>query len=153
MTSTDSTTERDLLVERLMRSSAGFFDVFTTYLGDRLGLYRALTDGGPATSQELAERSGTHERYTREWLEQQTVVGALLVDDPGAAPAERRYRLPAGHVEVLADRDSPAYLAPLAQSLVGRRPTTGRPYWTHSAAAGVCPLRSMGGIPAKVRAA
>ena len=55
----------------------------------------------------------------REWLEQQTVIGTLRVDDPAAAPEMRRYHLPAGHAEVLAERDSPSYLAPLAQLMVG----------------------------------
>jgi 2-polyprenyl-3-methyl-5-hydroxy-6-metoxy-1,4-benzoquinol methylase len=95
------------------------FDVYTTYVGDRLGLYRALADGGPSTSAEVARRSGAHERYVREWLEQQTVVGILRVDDPCAAPHQRRYHLPAGHAEVLLDRDSPSYLSPLAQLMVG----------------------------------
>ncbi len=45
------------------------------------GLYRALAEGGPATSAELASRTGTHERYIREWLEQQTVAGILEVED------------------------------------------------------------------------
>ncbi|MBV9322404.1 MAG: methyltransferase domain-containing protein [Chloroflexi bacterium] len=118
-TLTDADTERDALAERLMRATAGMFDVYTTYLGDRLGLYRALQAGGPATSSELARRSGTHERYVREWLEQQTVVGTLRVDDPRALPLERRYHLPAAHAEVLVERDSPSYLAPLAQLMVG----------------------------------
>jgi 2-polyprenyl-3-methyl-5-hydroxy-6-metoxy-1,4-benzoquinol methylase len=52
-------------------------------------------------------------------LEQQTVIGTLRVDDPRAAPHERRYYLPAGHAEVLLERDSPNYLAPLAQLMVG----------------------------------
>ncbi len=37
-------------------------------IGDRLGLYRAMADGRPVTSAELAERTGTAERYVREWL-------------------------------------------------------------------------------------
>jgi SAM-dependent methyltransferase len=111
--------ERDFLVERLMRSSAGMFDIFTTYLGDRLGLYQALVAGGPATSTELADRTGTNERYLREWLEQQTVIGTLVVDDASSGPAERRYHLPAGHAEVLVECDSQSYLAPLAQLMVG----------------------------------
>jgi 2-polyprenyl-3-methyl-5-hydroxy-6-metoxy-1,4-benzoquinol methylase len=118
-TTTDIATERDALVERLLRATAGMFDVCTTYLGDRLGLYRALEDGRPSTSAEVARRSGTHERYVREWLEQQTVIGTLQVDDPCAAPDARRYHLPAAHAEVLLDRDSPNYLAPLAQLMVG----------------------------------
>ena len=116
---TDTALERDALVERLMRATAGMFEVYTTYIGDRLGLYRALAEGGPATSRDLATRTGTNERYAREWLEQQTVIGTLRVDDASAGPTERRYSLPAGHGEVLVDRDSPSYLAPLAQLMVG----------------------------------
>ncbi len=37
-------------------------------IGDRLGLYRAMGDGVPVTSTQLAERTGTTERYIREWL-------------------------------------------------------------------------------------
>ncbi|MGA8027574.1 MAG: class I SAM-dependent methyltransferase [Bryobacteraceae bacterium] len=37
-------------------------------IGDKLGLYRAMADGNPVTSSELAERTGTAERYIREWL-------------------------------------------------------------------------------------
>jgi hypothetical protein len=36
-------------------------------LGDRLGLYKVLRDGGSITAADLAARSGTHERYIREW--------------------------------------------------------------------------------------
>jgi SAM-dependent methyltransferase len=111
--------ERDALIERLMAATGGMFDIFTTYLGDRLGLYRALAEGGPATSHQLADRTGTHERYTREWLEQQTVIGTLRVDDPAVDQAARRYHLPAGHAEVLAERDNPNYLLPLAQLMIG----------------------------------
>src|SRR5947207_1184486 len=104
----DADRQRDALIERLMRAAGGMFDIYTTYLGDRLGLYRALVADGPRTSAELAEGTGTDERYVREWLEQQTVIGTLLVDDASAAPAERRYHLPAGHVSVLVERDSPS---------------------------------------------
>jgi SAM-dependent methyltransferase len=118
-TETETERERDALAERLMRATSGMFDLYIAYLGDRLGLYRALADGGPCTPAELAARTGTHERYVREWLEQQTVSGTLRVDDPGAASAERRYFLPAGHAEVLAERDSASFLAPLVQLMVG----------------------------------
>jgi len=37
-------------------------------IGDRLGLYRAMADGHPVTPAELAARTGTAERYVREWL-------------------------------------------------------------------------------------
>jgi SAM-dependent methyltransferase len=37
-------------------------------IGDKLGLYRAMTDGTPVTAAELAKGTGTSERYVREWL-------------------------------------------------------------------------------------
>jgi 2-polyprenyl-3-methyl-5-hydroxy-6-metoxy-1,4-benzoquinol methylase len=106
---------RDALVGRLGEAILGTMDLFNLYLGDRLGLYRALADGGPATSVDLAGRAGIHERYAREWLEQQAVGAILTVDDPDKPAAERRYTLPAGHDEVLLDADSLYY-----QAFIGR---------------------------------
>ena len=125
MTIVDLTTEqrdterRDALVERLFQANLGLLDLFTVYLGDRLGLYRALASGGPATPAELATCAGIHQRYAREWLEQQAVTGILDVDDPAAPASRRRYQLPAGHAEVLTNRDSLSYLAPLGRFHVG----------------------------------
>ena len=115
----DVVAARDAFADRLMRSAAGVFEIFTIYIGDQLGLYEALARGGPASSPELATRTGTQERYVREWLEQQTVAGLLAVDDARAAALERRYALPPAHAEVLADPESLSYLAPLAQALAG----------------------------------
>jgi SAM-dependent methyltransferase len=98
----------DDLGERLFQASIAMFDLMTVYLGDRLGLYRALVQG-PATSTELAERTGTFERYVREWLEQQAVSGILEVEDEAAGALERRYRLPPRYLEVLTNEDSLAY--------------------------------------------
>jgi len=111
--------QRDAFVERIFQSLGGAFDIFTIYLGDRLGLYEALAEDGPATSVGLARRTGTTERYVREWLEQQTVTGILSVEDPNAGPKERVYRLPEAFQEVLVDRDSLNYVAPLARLVVG----------------------------------
>ncbi|MCK7503545.1 MAG: SAM-dependent methyltransferase [Desulfobacterales bacterium] len=111
--------ERDAFVARLLTSTAGAFDIFTLYIGDRLGFYRSLAEHGASTAGELAARTGAYERYVREWLEQQTVAGILGVEDEHAAAGTRRYRLPAGHQEVLVDRDSLNYLAPLVQMVVG----------------------------------
>jgi hypothetical protein len=69
--------QRDALVARLFQATLSMMDLFTIYLGDRLGLYRALASDGPMTPAELASRSGTNERYAREWLEQQAVAGLL----------------------------------------------------------------------------
>lgn len=107
--------QRDELVERLFGASLGAIDILTVYLGEHLGLYQALSDGGPLTSLELAAKTGTHERYAREWLEQQAIIGIVEVDDADTVPKSRRYGLPPGHAEVLLDRDSLAYLGPLAR--------------------------------------
>lgn len=104
--------------ERLLRSAAGAFDLYTIHVGHRLGLYAALADSEPITSAELAERCALHERYVREWLEQQAVAGLLEVDDEEAPAGERRYRLLPAPAEVLADPESLNYLAPLAQIMV-----------------------------------
>jgi 2-polyprenyl-3-methyl-5-hydroxy-6-metoxy-1,4-benzoquinol methylase len=101
----------DALARRLFADALGALELYTVYVGERLGLYRALADGGPATSSELAGRTGTVERYVREWLEHHAASGLLAVDDPAAGPLDRRYRLPAGHLPVLADPDDVRYAA------------------------------------------
>jgi SAM-dependent methyltransferase len=107
----------DALAERIFGSLIGTMEVFTIYLGDRLGLYAALADG-PATTADLAGRAGIAERYAREWLEQQAVAGVLEVDDASLPAAERRYALPPEHAEVLLERDALTYLAPVPRMLV-----------------------------------
>ena len=134
----DQVEPRDAFVERLLKSTAGLFDIFTIYLGDRLGFYQSLANGEVLTSVELAARSGAHERYVREWLEQQTVSGVLVVENPQAEPTARRFRLPAPHAEVLAERDSLNYLAPLAQLAVGA---------AHPIHAVINAFRHGGGVP------
>jgi 2-polyprenyl-3-methyl-5-hydroxy-6-metoxy-1,4-benzoquinol methylase len=103
--------DADRLAERLFQSSLGAFELYTIYVGDRLGFYATLADGGEVTSGELAARTATAERHVREWLEQQASSGFLTADDAAAAPADRRYRLPPEHVPVLADPNDLRYEA------------------------------------------
>jgi 2-polyprenyl-3-methyl-5-hydroxy-6-metoxy-1,4-benzoquinol methylase len=110
---------RDAFIERFMQSMSGAFNIFSIYIGDRLGLYRALAENGLSTSKQLSSRTSTDERYIREWIEQQTVAGILEVEDETLPDGERRYRLPPGHVEPLINCDSPNYVAPLAQLMAG----------------------------------
>jgi SAM-dependent methyltransferase len=70
-------------------------------LGDELGLYAALADKGPLTSQQLADATGTHERYVREWLSAQTASGFVSYE-----PEARRFYLTPEQAAVLADPDS-----------------------------------------------
>jgi SAM-dependent methyltransferase len=104
---------RDAFVERLFDAQIQTLELFSVYLGARLGLYATLAEEQDGlTEGELAERAGIAPRYAREWLEQQAVAGILDVGD-AAAPAERRrYRLDPAHAEVLADPESLAHLAP-----------------------------------------
>lgn len=107
----------DQLSERLFEAALGSLDLTTIYLGEHLGLYEALQSRGALTSEELASSAGIAPRYAAEWLEQQTVTGLLEVDDPARPAADRRYSLPDDHATVLLDRDSLAYLAPLARMI------------------------------------
>jgi 2-polyprenyl-3-methyl-5-hydroxy-6-metoxy-1,4-benzoquinol methylase len=109
----------DALAERLFNATIAAMDLFAVYLGDRLGYYRSLAEGGPATSGDLAQRTGTAERYAREWLEQQAVTGILAVENADVPGTERRYRLPDGYEAVLVDPDSLTAMAPMAQIFAG----------------------------------
>lgn len=110
--------EAETFVGRLFEGALGTVDLLTLYIGDRLGLYRALKDGGPATPSELASRCSINQRYAREWLEQQAVGGILMVDDASAPEDARRYALPEGHALALTDPESPFSMAPLARAFV-----------------------------------
>jgi 2-polyprenyl-3-methyl-5-hydroxy-6-metoxy-1,4-benzoquinol methylase len=115
---TDVAQQRDELVERLFSAGLGMAEVLTVYLGDTLGLYRALERADPMTASELAMATGIFERYAREWLEQQAAAGILAVEDVSAEADERRYLLPPGHIEPLLDPESPYSIAPLCKSFV-----------------------------------
>jgi len=88
------------LSARILQNAVGTLELYTIYLGERLGYYRTLAADGPLTSSELAARTGTAERYAREWLAHQAAAGLVEVVEPG------RCLLPAGHVPVLADASS-----------------------------------------------
>jgi 2-polyprenyl-3-methyl-5-hydroxy-6-metoxy-1,4-benzoquinol methylase len=83
-------------------------------MGDKLGLYRALAGAGGLSPVELAERTGTAERYVREWLNAQAAGGYVTYD-----PDSGRYTLPPEQAVALTDPDSPAYLPGFFQIAVG----------------------------------
>ena len=114
-----ASTTADEFAQRLLDAVLGAQFVQAAYLGDRLGYYRALAANGPMTPREVATRTGTAQRYAREWLEHQAVAGVLTVDDPGASPDERRFHLPAGPAEVLTDTASPNHVLPMARRVGG----------------------------------
>ena len=100
-----ATTETDAVVERLFLSMIDGMDVVSAAIGDRLGYYRAL-DTGPLTPEELAETTGTHVRYAREWLEQQAMSGFLVLEGD-------RFALGPGVATALARPGTSAWVAPL----------------------------------------
>jgi len=74
-------------------------------IGDRLGLYRVLATNGAITAAELATRSGTHERYVREWLNAHAASGYVkYFADSG------RYQLTPEQAMLFAQEDSPAFI-------------------------------------------
>jgi SAM-dependent methyltransferase len=74
-------------------------------IGEKLGLYKTLAKSGPLTPAELAEKSGTTERYVREWLNSQAAGGYVTYD-----AASGRYSMTPEQAFALADEDSPVYL-------------------------------------------
>ena len=74
-------------------------------IGDKLGLYKAMADSEPVTPAQLAERTGTRERYIREWLCQQAASDYLEYD-----AAEGTFRLPPEQAVALAVDESPAFI-------------------------------------------
>ncbi|QYG92226.1 methyltransferase domain-containing protein [Iamia sp. SCSIO 61187] len=110
MTTIESTTPTPALDEDALVAFVGraVTDVGTVLggsmavLGDRLGLYRAMAGAGPVTAAELADRTGTVERYVREWLSAQAATGYVTYE------GDDRFSLPAEHAVVLTDERSPA---------------------------------------------
>src|SRR4051794_8905696 len=105
----------EAVADQVFSAALGAFDVLNIYLGDRLGWYRTLAGAGALTPAELAARSGTTERYAREWLEQQAASGLVTVPEPTNSEEPRRFQLSGAAAEVLTDASSLSYLAPLAR--------------------------------------
>lgn len=103
----------DEFVGKAMGDVSGAMTVLLCMLGDRLGLFTALTEG-PATSAQLAARAGIAERYAREWLAGLAASGYLDYD-----PLTTGYALPAEHAPVLADEGGPVFFGGVYQELSG----------------------------------
>lgn len=82
------------------------------YIGDRLGLFKALAGTGPVTVEQLAADQGLKERYVREWAAAMVAAEYLKYD-----PTTRTISLPPEHAMVLAHDDSPVFTGGLAQMI------------------------------------
>jgi len=76
-------------------------------VGDRLGLYRSLAEGGAQTPEQLASRTGTHPRLVREWLSNQAAAGYVVIEGV-------TFALSPAAAFALSDPESPVYLGGLA---------------------------------------
>ena len=74
-------------------------------LGDRLGLYKSLTKNGPMTSSELAQSTGTAERYVREWLSAQAASGYIEYH-----PETQKFHMTPEQSMVFGNEDSPVIM-------------------------------------------
>ncbi|MEP6603634.1 MAG: class I SAM-dependent methyltransferase [Spartobacteria bacterium] len=74
-------------------------------IGDRLGLYKAMAGAGPMTSEEVAAKTGTSERYVREWLSAQAAGGYVSFDGTSG-----KFTLPDEQAMALAVDNSPAFI-------------------------------------------
>jgi ubiquinone/menaquinone biosynthesis C-methylase UbiE len=120
-------------IERAFDDFVAAMSLPMVVLGDRLGLYKAMAGTGPLTPADLAARTGTAERYVREWLSQQAAGGYVTYDGTTG-----RFALPDEHAAVLADDMSPMFLGGAFQLAFG---------YAHSARHVQEAFRSGGGVP------
>jgi SAM-dependent methyltransferase len=90
---------------RAVSDMAAAVSIALVMIGDKLGLYKAMAGAGPLTSREVAERTGTSERYVREWLSNQ-VAGGYVTHDATTST----YTLEDEQAFALADESSPVFL-------------------------------------------
>ena len=90
------------------------------YIGDRLGFYSSLSKNGPMNSEELAKKTGTTERYVREWLINQAASGYVSYDSD-----KQKYYIEPEQALALTDESSPYFVGggfQLVNSLVKAEP-------------------------------
>jgi len=103
----------DALLGKMVEDIGATISAPLLVIGDRLGLYRALAEGGPQTPDQLAERTGTHVRYIRPWLVNQAARGYAEYD-----PASGTYSLTPEQVLVFVEEDSPAFVVGGMETMV-----------------------------------
>ena len=100
--------DEQLLQEFLLKAVgdvASSMSAMLVIMGERLGLYKAMSEFGPLTSEELANKTNTNERYVREWLANQAAGGYIHYN-----PSNEKFTLPPEQTMVLADENSPVYI-------------------------------------------
>ena len=110
-------------VGQVLGDIGGAYSISLVRMGTSLGLYKALHEGGPMTSEDVAARTGLHERYVREWLSHHAASGYANYD-----PSTKTFELSPEQAAVFADENSPFYMAAAFDfsSRDGREPDEGR---------------------------
>jgi len=93
------------LLGRFLGDFGGTLHSAMAVIGDKLGLYKAMAEAGPITSEELAKRTGTTERYVREWLASQAAGGYASYE-----AATGRFFLSEEQAFALTDENGPVFL-------------------------------------------
>jgi 2-polyprenyl-3-methyl-5-hydroxy-6-metoxy-1,4-benzoquinol methylase len=104
----------DAFVGKVLGDTVGLATTAMASLGDRLGFFKDLARNGASTSADLARRTGTQERYVREWLGAMANAGYLDYDATSV-----RYSLPFEHAPVLAQETGPAFFGGVHEEFVG----------------------------------
>ncbi|MFQ6027037.1 MAG: methyltransferase domain-containing protein [Dehalococcoidia bacterium] len=94
----------EAFAERIFSDLNAGMSCLSLYLGHQLGLFDSLNQSGPVTAPELAQRTGCHPRYIREWLSCMAAGGYLEYD-----AASGRFTLPPEHAPALVDPDNPGF--------------------------------------------
>jgi SAM-dependent methyltransferase len=95
---------------KVVGDAGAAFSAALVVIGDRLGLYKGLAEGGPQTAEALAKRTGCAPRYVREWLNAQAAGGYVSYDAKGGT-----YTLPPEQTAAFADELGPAFMAGMFQ--------------------------------------
>ena len=102
-------------IEKAVNEWGASMGALLIFVGDRLGLFKAMAGaGGALTPEELARKTGTHPRMIREWLAAQAAGGFLTYN-----PASGTYMLQEEQALALTDENNPAYIAGGYQILAG----------------------------------
>jgi Methyltransferase domain len=101
---------QEAFVSKVLSDTSAAMVTTLASIGDRLGLFKDLVSHGPSTSTEIAARTGTNERYVREWLGGMTTAGYIDYD-----PASERFTLPPEHAAALANESGPFFFGGIYQ--------------------------------------
>lgn len=102
-TQVDETKLNDFM-ENVVKDLGATLSTVLVIVGDKLGLYKAMADSKPISSEDLAKRTGTAERYIREWLANQAAGGYVRYDQNTT-----KYTLPPEQAMALANENSPVF--------------------------------------------